>query len=229
MARANAFLDGCCEFIGRGDVLSNTTKGCNHFVVACALDKNGRGNIAAASRICIGTTINAVVVENDRRLRFGGMVNDDYIDEYIDFPKLTDMWFVVEDKEKIVATCHVAYDKEHNVAELGLTVSPDYRNQKIGQQLFDRGVTWARMMGAESIFMHCLSENHVVQQIARKAGMAVVTMWPSDESEASIKITKSPFIAGFEDVVMENMALYDQAIRQQHWFFTKFMKRILGK
>ena len=166
---------------------------------------------------------------NDRRLRFGGVVSDDYILEYIDHPKLTDMWFVVEDKEKIVATCHVAYDKEQNVAELGLTVSADYRNQKLGQQLFDRGVTWARMMGAESIFMHCLTENHVIQQIARKAGMAVVTLYPSDESEASIKIDKSRFTAGFEDVVMENMALYDQAIRTQQWFFTKFMKRILGR
>ena len=139
------------------------------------------------------------------------------------------MWFVVEDKDRIVATCHVSYDKEHNLAELGLTVSADYRNQKLGQQLFDRGVTWARMMGAESIFMHCLTENHVIQQIARKAGMAVVTLYPSDESEASIKIDKSRFTAGFEDVVMENMALYDQAIRTQQWFFTKFMKRILGR
>ena len=126
------------------------------------------------------------VVGDDRRLRFGGIVKNEYIDEYIDFPKSSDMWFVVEDKEKIVATCHVAYDKHNNLAELGLTVSADYRNQKLGQQLFDRGVTWARMMGAESVFMHCLSENHIVQQIARKSGMAVVTYYPSDESEASM-------------------------------------------
>lgn len=169
------------------------------------------------------------VVGEDRRLRFGGVVSDEFILEYIDHPKLTDMWFVVEDKERIVATCHVAYDKEHNLAELGLTVSADYRNQKLGQQLFDRGVTWARMMGAESIFMHCLTENHVVQQIARKSGMTVVTMFPGDESEASIKIDKNRFAAGFEDVIMENMAIYDQTIRQQQWFFSKFMKRILGR
>ena len=166
----------------------------------------------------------------DRRLRFGGVCTDDYIEQYMEKAfSDDDMWFVVEDKEKIVATCHVAYDKEHNVAELGLTVSADYRNQKLGQQLFDRGVTWARMMGAESIFMHCLTENHIMQQIARKSGMTVVTFYSADESEASIKVDKSRFSAGFEDVVMENMALYDQAIRNQQWFFTKFLKRIMGR
>jgi N-acetylglutamate synthase-like GNAT family acetyltransferase len=169
------------------------------------------------------------IVGNDRRLRFGAVVSNQYILDYIEHPKFTDMWFVVEDKERIVATCHVAYDKEHNVAELGLTVSADYRNQKLGQQLFDRGVTWARMMGAESIFMHCLTENHIMQQIARKSGMTVVTFYSADESEASIKVDKSRFSAGFEDVVMENMALYDQAIRNQQWFFTKFLKRIMGR
>ena len=172
------------------------------------------------------------VVGDDRRLRFGGGLTDEYVYVYLNKAVREphkNMWFVVEDKEKIVATCHVAYDKEQNVAELGLTVSADYRNQKLGQQLFDRGVTWARMMGAESIFMHCLTENHIMQQIARKSGMAVVTYYPSDESEASIKVDKNRIAAGFEDVVMENMALYDQAIRQQHWFFTKFMKRIMGR
>ena len=169
------------------------------------------------------------VVGDDRRLRFGGMVSDEYVLDYIDDPRFTDMWFVVEDKEKIVATCHVAYDKHNNLAELGLTVSADYRNQKLGQQLFDRGVTWARMMGAESIFMHCLTENHIMQQIARKSGMTVVTFYSADESEASIKVDKNRIAAGFEDVVMENMALYDQAIRNQQWFFTKFLKRIMGR
>ena len=169
------------------------------------------------------------VVGDDRRLRFGGIVKNDYIDEYIDFPKMSDMWFVVEDEGRIVATCHVAYQKDDNSAELGLTVSPDYRNQKLGQQLFDRGVTWARMMGAESIFMHCLTENHAIQHIARKSGMTVVTLYPSDESQASIKIDKSRFAAGFEDVIMENMAVYDNVMRNQQWFFTKFMKRILGR
>ena len=175
--------------------------------------------------------------DNDRRLRFGGIINDDSIKNYIDDSfkayGINNMWFIVDIPSvetfgrKVVATCHVNYDKETNSAELGLTVSPDYRNQKIGQELYNRGVTWARMKGAEIIFMHCLSENQTVQHIARKNGMAVVTIDPS-EKEATIKVKKNPKLAVWEDTVMENMAVYDSSIRNQKWFFKNFMKVMWG-
>ena len=98
----------------------------------------------------------------------------------------------------------------------------------ICQQLFERGVTWARMNGAENIFMHCLTENKVIQHIARKGGMTVVT-YDMGEQEGTIKVNKNQIVAGFQDAIMENMALYDQTIRTQQWFFNKFMKRILGR
>ena len=166
----------------------------------------------------------------DRRLRFGSLCTDDYIKEYVTKSfEQESKWFGVDHiNGHLVATCHVAYDKEQNVAELGLTVSADYRNQKLGQQLFDRGVTWARMNGAENIFMHCLTENKVIQHIARKGGMTVVT-YDMGEKEGTIKVNKNQIVAGFQDAIMENMALYDQTIRTQQWFFNKFMKRILGR
>ena len=139
------------------------------------------------------------------------------------------MWFIVDVESpetfgrKVVATCHVNYDCKTNTAELGLTVSPDYRNQKIGQELYNRGVTWARMKGAETIFMHCLSENKTMQHIARKAGMTVITIDPT-EKQSSIKVDKNPMMAGFQDSVLEQMAVYDMLVRNQKWFFTSFMK-----
>lgn len=165
----------------------------------------------------------------DRRLRFGGVISDNIVEKYLkssfdDFG-CKNMWFIVDVGDQIVATCHVAYDSKSNTAEMGCTVSPEYRNQKIGQELFTRGVTWARMWGAETIFMHCLSENKVVQHIARKGGMTVVTIDPS-EKESTIQIKKNPIIAGFEDTVMEHMAVYDAAVRNQRWFFTKFLKQL---
>lgn len=169
----------------------------------------------------------------DRRLRFGGSLSDDAIETYlkssfVDFG-INNMWFIVDIESpetfgrKVVATCHVNYDYKTNTAELGLTVSPDYRNQKIGQELYTRGVTWARMKGAETIFMHCLSENTTMQHIARKGGMTVVTIDPT-EKESSLIVKKNPVVAGFEDAVFEQMAVYDMLVRNQNWFFTKFMK-----
>ena len=171
----------------------------------------------------------------DRRLRFGGAIDDDTVRKYLksSFEEFgcKNMWFIVDTEtpkqfnRKVVATCHVNYDERTNTAELGLTVGPDYRNQKIGQELFNRGITWARMRGAETIFMHCLSENMAVQHIARKGGMAVVTIDPS-EKESSITIKKNPVIAGFEDAIFEQMAVYDMLVRNQKWFFTKFLKKL---
>ena len=42
------------------------------------------------------------VIGDDRRLRFGGAVSDEYVLDYIEKPFRNDMWFVVEDKEKII-------------------------------------------------------------------------------------------------------------------------------
>lgn len=162
----------------------------------------------------------------DRRLRFGHVVDDEIIERYImddSFEQygFRNMWFVVEEECNIIASCHVAYDRKSDSAELGLTVSPDYRDQKIGQELFNRGAIWARAMGAESLFMHCLSENKTVQHIAKKNGMTIVTLDPS-EKEATIKITKNQLMAGYYDAVLEQMALYDSSIRKQ-WAFLRLL------
>jgi RimJ/RimL family protein N-acetyltransferase len=178
------------------------------------------------------------IVDNDRRFRFGYQAPDDAVEKYIDDSLqnygFVNMWFVVEvdslDRfggKKIIATCHVSMNKNTNTAEMGCTVSPDYRNQKIGQELFNRGITWARMSGAENVFMHCLSENRAIQHIAKKGGMTVVTIDPS-EKESTVQIKQNRFEAGFKDYVMDQIAVYDAAIRQQAFFAKKFMKGLVN-
>ena len=173
------------------------------------------------------------IVGDDRRLRFGHVLPDAGVEDYVqktfkDFG-CKNMWFIVDMpstytlNRKVIASCHVAYDSKTNTAEMGCTVSKDFRGKQIGQELFNRGVTWARMLGAETIFMHCLSENKVIQHIAQKGGMTVVTIDPA-EKESTIKVSKNPIVAGFEDAVMESMAVYDMTIRTQKWFFEKFLK-----
>ena len=168
------------------------------------------------------------IVGEDRRLRFGFQIPETSVKEYIEKSISIDygyssMWFVVDDGDKIVASCHVSLNRDTNTAEMGCTVSPDYRNQKVGQELFNRGITWARMAGAEHVFMHCLSENKVIQHIAKKGGMTVVTLDPS-EKESTIQVKQNRFEAGFKDYVMDTIAVYDMAIRQQYFFVKKYLK-----
>ena len=177
------------------------------------------------------------IVDNDRRLRFGYEAPDSsvkkYVEDSLENYGYVNMWFVVEvdaldrfSGKKIIATCHVSMNKQTNTAEMGCTVSPDYRNQKIGQELFNRGITWARMAGAENVFMHCLSENRAIQHIAKKGGMTVVTIDPT-EKESTIQIKQNQFEAGFKDMIMDQIAVYDAAIRQQTFFANKFLKGLV--
>lgn len=179
------------------------------------------------------------IVDDDRRLRFGYKSSDDaikkYIDKSLDKFGRDNMWFIVDvdclDRtygKKIIATCHVAMNFKTDTAEMGCTVSPGFRNQKIGQELFNRGITWARMAGAENVFMHCLSENKTIQHIARKGGMTVVTIDPS-EKESTIQIKQNRYEAGFKDYVMDQIAIYDAAIRQQTFFAQKFLKGMVSE
>ena len=179
------------------------------------------------------------IVDNDRRLRFGYEAPDESVEKYIEtslhkFGRVN-MWFIVDvdcfdrsEGKKIVASCHVSMNFETNTAEMGCTVSPEYRNQKIGQELFNRGITWARMAGAENVFMHCLSENKVIQHIAQKGGMTVVTIDPS-EKESTIQVKQNRLEAGFKDYIMDQIAVYDAAIRQQQFFAKKFMKGLVSE
>lgn len=177
------------------------------------------------------------IINEDRRLRFGYEAPDESVEKYIDksleYFGVDNMWFVVDvdtfehfGGKRIIATCHVAIDRKTGTAEMGCTVSPDCRNKKIGQELFNRGITWARMAGAENVFMHCLSENKIIQHIAQKGGMTVVTIDPS-EKESTIQVKQNRIEAGFKDYIMDQIAIYDDAIRQQTFFAKKFLKGLV--
>jgi len=170
------------------------------------------------------------MVGEDRRLRFGYPAPDASVESYIErsWERIgkSDQWFVVEDKGRIVATCHVSFvtDKQ---AEMGCTVAPEYKSQGIGQQLFDRGANWARAKGATHVYMQCLSENQVIQHIARKNGMTTITLAPG-EKEATVKIERSELAAVAHDNVTETIAICDGIVRSQQWLFESILKRSLG-
>lgn len=167
------------------------------------------------------------MVGEPRRLRFGYRATDEAVIKYIEntwigLMNRTHQWFVVKDKGRIVATCHVVLMDDKN-AEMGCTVSPDYQGKKIGQALFDRGVTWARSKGATAICMQCLSENKAIQHIAQKSGMTTFTVSPG-EKEAVTQLTQSELVASQQDALDDTIAVYDSVIRDNTWMMEKFFK-----
>ena len=156
----------------------------------------------------------------DRYLRFGFHATDEIIEKYLDRAfdgyGIDNMWFISLDLDKVVGTVHVALLKDR--AELGFTVSEDYRGRGLGQDLFLRGATWAMLKGRKIIYTQCLSENDVMQHIAKKNGMTIVTI-DAGEKEATLKATKGVMESYFQDAIFDNIALVDATINTQHVMF----------
>ena len=157
----------------------------------------------------------------DRRLRFGGMVSDDYIIDYVEksFLEGTSQWFGIDHIDGyIIAACHASiYDGQ---AELGCSVNPDYRSQGFAQLMFDRAVTWLRTKDIQEVYMHCLSENGAMKHIARKNDMTVVS--EEGETDATVEVKPaSPFTA-MTDAYLDRIALYDMIFKNQ----MKIMKTV---
>jgi RimJ/RimL family protein N-acetyltransferase len=164
---------------------------------------------------------------HDRYMRFGFHANDEAIENYLRKGAFSNygidnMWFISTDENgAVIGTVHVAIDGK--IAELGFTVSKDVRGRGLGQDLFMRGATWAMMKGVDEIYTQCLSENEVMQHIAKKNGMTVVTI-SRGEKEATIHTTKGIVESYFQDRAFDNIALVDASISNQH----KVFKALIG-
>ena len=160
----------------------------------------------------------------ERRLRFGGVVTDDYIEHYVQgsCDVKDNKWFGVEHIDgTIVAACHVAIIGEQ--AELGCSVDLEYRGLGYAQDMFDRAVTWLRTRGIQDVCMHCLSENSVMKHIARKNDMAVIT--EDGESDANVHLQPANAFTPLADNYADRMALYDMMLRKNIQVIRSFMPK----
>jgi GNAT superfamily N-acetyltransferase len=149
----------------------------------------------------------------DRRLRFGGALNDDGIALYverIDFDR--DAVFGVLDNElKIVGAAHLARSDSH--AELGVSVLPDQRGRGIGAALLRRAHAHARNWGEKRLFMHCLSENGAIMHLAKKQGMDIEAAY--GEADAWLKLPPADASSYMGEVFEQRVALLDYALKRQ--------------
>lgn len=164
--------------------------------------------------------------QEDRRLRFGVVLSDDSIQKYVDNQwDKPGAWFGAFDGEKIVAVVHVAIDEKTNEAELGLSVDPHVRGQKLGQKLFERAVIFLRSKNVHHVFMHCLSENAAMKHIASKYNMVLVTQYGETDARTTIDF---PFtvIDPINEAVAQQLALYDNSIRAIASMWSRYIERI---
>lgn len=158
----------------------------------------------------------------DRRLRFGGVVTDEYIRSYVTKSFDTECkWFGISHIDgHIIAACHASIID--GSAELGCSVNKEYRNLKLAQAMFDRAVTWLRTKNISEVFMHCLSENGAMKHIARKNDMTVAT--ELGDTDASVDLAPPTIFTPLVDAYVDRIALYDMMYKTNMGLMKQFYR-----
>ena len=149
--------------------------------------------------------------DEDLRLRFGGPVGTEQIDNYvnrIDFERDA-VFGVYADDLTLIGVAHLP--RSDDKAELGLSVLARFRAGGIGTALFKRAVVHARNEQVGQLFMHCLTQNDAIMHIARKQGMRVV--YEHCEADAYLELPPRNATTLGQEMLDRNLALFDWSFK----------------
>ncbi len=157
----------------------------------------------------------------DRRLRFGAPMRDSAIETYvagIDFAHDQVFGIFGADLE-LWGMAHLALDFESRSAELGLSVDWAVRGKGYGHALLQRAVLHATNRGYRALFMHCLAENEIMMNLARKAGLSLVVS--SGEADGQIALAEPTRAGAIHEAIEDQFALVDYLFKQQYSLLRK--------
>ncbi|HEY3047525.1 MAG TPA: GNAT family N-acetyltransferase [Polaromonas sp.] len=156
--------------------------------------------------------------EHDRYLRFGYAANDEQIRRYVDGLNFErdEIFGIYNRKLQLIAMAHLAFSTDPELkscAEFGVSVLAQARGRGYGARLFDRAVMHARNDGVDMMFIHALSENTAMLNIARKAGATIER--DGSESEAYLKLPPADLDSRMTEMVEEQVAQTDYRLKVQ--------------
>lgn len=169
---------------------------------------------------------------HDRYLRFGYAANDEQIQRYVsglNFER-DEIFGIFNRKLELIAMAHLAFstDPEHkSCAEFGVSVLAHARGRGYGARLFDRAVMHARNERVDMMFIHALSENTAMLNIARKAGARLER--DGSETEAYLKLPPADLDSRMTELVEERIAQTDYHLKvqaKQFWDFLAMVQEV---
>ena len=156
--------------------------------------------------------------EDDRLLRFGQIVPDHVIENYvraIDFTRDT-VFGVFNGQLQLTGVGHLAYlpvEGDKRTAEFGVSVLESARGQGIGSKLFERAAIRSRNTHVTMLYMHCLSRNSTMMHIAKKAGMKIEYAY--GEADAYLTLPPADQTSIIAEMLQEQAAVFDYALKRQ--------------
>jgi len=169
---------------------------------------------------------------SDRYLRFGYAASDEQIQRYvskINFER-DEIFGIYNRRLELIAMAHLAFAVKSDFtscAEFGVSVLAQVRGRGYGARLFDRAVMHARNEGVEMMFIHALSENTNMLNIARSAGAIVER--DGSESDAYLRLPPADLDSRITELVEEKVAKTDYQLKvqaQRFWDFLHVLQTI---
>lgn len=176
----------------------------------------------------------------DRLLRFGAMVADEVIAQYVqklDFAR-DKLFGVYNFKFRLIGVGHLAFaPKEQvklvasattkaNAAELGISVSKSARGMGVGSRLFERAAIHCRNADVDTLYMQCLATNQTMMHIAKKAGMEIHREY--GEADAYLKLLPADPSSVLQEAMEEQVATLDYTFKRNARAIFKWLKSLPG-
>jgi GNAT superfamily N-acetyltransferase len=156
----------------------------------------------------------------DRYLRFGHPATDEQIAKYVDTLDFErdEVFGIFNRRLELIAMAHLANAPapafgRPSEAEFGVSVLSKARGRGFGARLFEHAMLHARNRGVDTLFIHALSENTAMLNIARKAGAVVVR--EGSESQARLKLPPETIVTRFGELMEEQAAEIDYRLKVQ--------------
>lgn len=167
--------------------------------------------------------------ERDRYLRFGYLANNDQIQSYGESLNFEDdaIFGIYNRRLELVAMAHLAHSVDRSYAacaEFGVSVLPSVRGHGYGSKLFARAMRHARNEGVYLMFIHALSENKAMLNIARKAGATVE--YDGSEARAYLRLPPATFESQVAELLEAQLAEADYRLKYQAKQFWDFLSGV---
>jgi len=170
--------------------------------------------------------------KEDRYLRFGYSASDEMIERYVaglNFER-DEIFGIYNRRLELIAMAHMGFSLEtdfSSCAEFGVSVLAHARGRGYGASLFDRAVMHARNEGVEMMFIHALSENTAMLNIARKSG--AILQRDGAESDAYLRLLPADLDSRMTEMFEEQLAQTDYRLKvqaKQFWDVLRMMQEV---
>jgi GNAT superfamily N-acetyltransferase len=160
--------------------------------------------------------------ERDRYLRFGYVAADEQLQRYVESLDFTrdEVFGIFNRRLQLIALAHLAYeprstagDAKPAMAEFGVSVLERARGRGFGARLFEHAVLHARNRGIDTLFIHALSENAAMLNLARKAGAELHR--DGSEAQAVLRLPPETFASHIGEMVEGSAAELDYRFKVQ--------------